>query len=413
MKALLAVPLTLAMWLGMSPLLDAATKVPASRHAAKKTRSKAARKAAPKAAKVSVKAPARKTPAAKPAAAPKVRTAGRRKLRIMRPLVPLPFVDPTDGDNVDGEDLQVRRAAVAALGNVNGAIVVVDPQTGRVLSMVNQRLALTGAFIPCSTIKLVTSLAALSEGVVERETPVRLGRRYSLRMTDAIAHSNNPYFSALGKQLGFERVNRYAKMLGLGEKAGLDIDGELPGGVPAVPPPGGVGLMTAFGEGFQVTPLELASLLSTIANHGTMYYLQYPRSPEEIEGFTPKVKREIEVAPNGIEDIKIGMRAAVNIGTARRAGYDQSEPIFGKTGTCTDFPTSHHMGWFGSFNEVDRNRLVVVVMLATSNKSVSGPVAAGVAGAVYRNLSEQRYFTSSDSASVTPQLVGNGSCCSR
>jgi hypothetical protein len=51
------------------------------------------------------------------------------------------------------------------------------------------------------------------------------------------------------------------------------------------------------------------------------------------------------------------------------------------------------MGWFGSFNDVGNHQLVVVVMLAAVNRSVSGPVASGVAGAIYKSLSDQRYFT--------------------
>jgi len=55
---------------------------------------------------------------------------------------PLPHFDPTQGDNVDGDDLEVRRAAVEALGPFDGTVVVVDPQTGRILTMVNQKTAL-------------------------------------------------------------------------------------------------------------------------------------------------------------------------------------------------------------------------------------------------------------------------------
>ena len=57
------------------------------------------------------------------------------------------------------------------------------------------------------------------------------------------------------------------------------------------------------------------------------------------------------------------------------------------------------MGWFGSFNDVGNHQLVVVVMLAAVNKSVSGPVASGVAGAIYKNLSDKCHFT----ADVTPK----------
>jgi len=308
-----------------------------------------------------------------------------------------PPVDPTEGDNVDGDDLTVRRAAVNALGTTNGSVVVVDPTSGRVLTMVNQKLGLKAGFTPCSTIKLVTALAALSEHVVERASVIRLSRYVSLDLTNALAHSNNPYFATLGNRLGFERVTHYAQMLGLGEKAGLDIPSEQPGTVPAEPPKyGGVGMMTSFGEGFLMTPLELAGLLSAIANGGTLYYLQYPRTVEEADRFTPQVKRPLDLVANGIADIKVGMKGAVDFGTARRAGYDASEPILGKTGTCTDFNSSSHMGWFGSFNDVGRHQLVVVVMLAAINKSVSGPIAAGVAGSIYRNLSEQRYFTATN-----------------
>src|ERR1039457_4210601 len=169
-------------------------------------------------------------------------------------------------------------------------------------------------------------------------------------------------------------------MLGLSEKAGLEIPGEQPGVLPAEPPKnGGVGMMTSFGEGITVTPLELAALLSAIANGGTLYYLQYPRTQAEIDQFAPKVKRPLELAPNGITDIRPGMRAAVDYGTARRAGYDPSEPILGKTGTCTDFRLASHMGWFGSFNDVGHHQLVIVVMLAGS-RSFSGSVAGGGGG---------------------------------
>jgi len=326
---------------------------------------------------------------------------------------PAPPVDPTVGDNVDGDDLTIRRAAVDALGTLNGSVVVVDPGSGRVLTMVNQRLALKGGFIPCSTIKLVTALAAMTEGVVSPEAMI--GGRYNrFNMATAVAHSDNNYFGVLGNRLGFERVMHYAQMLGLGEKAGLDIPGEEPGGVPTEAPRyGAMGMMTAYGEGFLMTPLELAALLSSIANGGTLYYLQYPRTPEEVDAFKPLVKRNLEVAPGAFAELKVGMRGAVDFGTARRANYDPSEPILGKTGTCTDFRVSSHMGWFGSFNEVGKHQLVVVVML-TGTKTVNGPVASGVAGAIYRNLSNQHYFTI-DTATADkkgmPEVTSTFPCC--
>jgi penicillin-binding protein 2 len=214
--------------------------------------------------------------------------------------------------------------------------------------------------------------------------------------------------------LGFERVTHYAQMLGLGEKAGLDIPGEQPGAIAAEPPKyGGVGLMTSFGEGFLMTPLELTGLLTAIVNNGTLYYLQYPQSQDAIDQLTPKVKRTLELDPKGIADLKEGMRGAVDYGTAKRANYDPNEPILGKTGTCTDFPTSNHMGWFGSFNETPYHQLVVVVMLAGS-RAFSGPFAAGVAGAFYRKLSEERYFAADSAPRPTlPEIISTHPLVSR
>ncbi|MCU1232359.1 MAG: penicillin-binding protein transpeptidase [Candidatus Solibacter sp.] len=326
----------------------------------------------------------------------------------------VPGVDPTVGDNVDGDDLTIRRAAVNALGTFAGSVVVVDPTNGRILSMVNQRLALKTGFVPCSTIKLVTSLAALTEGLVSKNTAIYTSRYVSYNMTQALARSNNQYFHILGTRLGYDRVRHYAEMLGLGEKAGLDIPGEQPGYFPDSAKIGGVGLMTSFGTGISMTPLELAALLGAIANGGTLYYLQYPRTQEEVEHFAPRIKHPLQLAPTGIEDIKMGMRGAVDFGTARRAGYDSTEPILGKTGTCTDFQTASHMGWFGSFNEVGAHRLVVVVML-TGGRNVSGPIAAGVAGAIYRNLSAQHYFvadiTPAKKRSDLPDIITTMPCC--
>ena len=323
--------------------------------------------------------------------------------------------DPAAGDNIEGDDPTVRRAAVEALGTRRGSVVVVDPNNGRVLTIVGQKLAFETGFIPCSTIKLVTALAALTEHVVERDTFVRIGRYLSYNMTTALARSNNEYFGALGSRLGFERVTRYARMMGLGEKAGLDISGEQPGEVAAEQPKGSMILMTAYGEGFQMTPLELAALLSAIANGGTLYYLQYPHSQQEASHLAPQVKRQLDLAPNGIDDIKMGMRGAVEYGTGHNAAYDPNEPILGKTGTCTDYRVGNFMGWFGSFNEVGFHKLVVVVMLASPYRGVNGGLASAVAGNLYRNLSGQRYFTA-DGASRQPgmpEILITSPCCSR
>jgi cell division protein FtsI/penicillin-binding protein 2 len=307
------------------------------------------------------------------------------------------FKDSTIGDKVDGEDLEVRRAAVDALGQFNGSIVVTDPDTGRILTIVNQRLALGGGFQPCSTVKVSVALAALKEGLVEHTGPIHLASRRSMDLTDAIAYSNNYYFANLGIKLGYDRMSYYAHLFGYGEKAGLNIAGEQPGYYPPAPPKnGGMGMLTSFGEEISQTPLELAALVGAVENGGTLYWMQYPRSQTDLEHFQPQVKRHLDIS-GLVDTIKPGMRGAVEYGTARRA--KQEEELFGKTGTCSEGRT--HLGWFGSFNENGGRRLVVVVMLTGGRPSI-GPMASGVAGDVYRELAAENYHKP---AALTPALI--------
>jgi penicillin-binding protein 2 len=323
------------------------------------------------------------------------------------------FADSTVGDNVEGEDLIVRRAAVEALGPFNGTVVVADPQTGRLLTIVNQKLAFKSGFQPCSTIKVVAALAGLNEGLIDRDTHMRLYGRTTMNLTDALARSNNMYFANIGIKLGYDKIAHYARMFGLGEKAGYNIAEEQVGTIPSGPPAnGGMGMMTSFGEGIKLNPLQLTAVLSAVANGGTLYWLQHPRTQDEADRIVPQVKRRLEIQ-NAIPELKPGLLGATEYGTARRAASDQTEPIFGKTGTCTDRATPTHLGWFGSFNEVGGRKLVVVVLL-TGGRPINGPVASGVAGSIYRNLALQRYSIKSNPTSPlakfqTPTLSFSGS----
>jgi penicillin-binding protein 2 len=315
------------------------------------------------------------------------------------------YAESVDGDVIDGEDIVVRRAAVDALGPLNGTVVVTDPGTGRVLSMVNQKLALRDGYQPCSTIKVPVALAALSESIVERTTLIRVYGRTTFNMTTALAKSSNQYFASLGQKLGFDRMSYYARLFGLGEKAGLDIAGEQPGILPEMVPKTGMGMMTSFGDGISLTPLEYAALVGAVANGGTLYYLQYPKTQQDAQALIPQVKRRLDIE-EWIPEIKPGMMGAVEYGTARRIGFDPNEPIYGKTGTCTDSRTPTHLGWFGSFAEVGKNKLVVVVLL-TGGSGVSGPAASGVAGQVYKNLGLQNYFAQGRAGSPAALVSNN------
>jgi len=306
----------------------------------------------------------------------------------------------TGGDVTDGEDPIVRQAAIDALGNMNGTVVAIEPTSGRVLAMVNQKLALSSGAQTCSTIKLSVALAALSEGLISKETEVPLGGRSRMNLTEALAHSNNAYFEAVGRKLGFEKVAYYAHEFGLGELAGYDIPDEKLGTYPDEVIPeklGGVAKMCSFGEGISMTPLQLGAMVSAIANGGTLYYLQHPTTPEEITNFQPRIKRQLDIAPV-IPEISVGMAGAVQYGTARRLGLNfNEEEILGKTGTCSHAGT--RFGWFASYANTSSGRIVVVVFLQ-GGRPTFGPRAAEIAGHMYRNLYDHNFFLAGPSRSA-------------
>ena len=302
-------------------------------------------------------------------------------------------------DVTAGENPIVRQAAIDALDGMNGTAVVIDPSNGRILAMVNQKLALSPGAEPCSTIKLSVALAALSEGIVTRDTMVQLAG-FRMNMTQALAHSNNLYFEELGRELGFERVRHYATRFGLGELAGYNIPGEQLGVYPDEPIPaseGGVGKMCSFGQGVSMTPLQLGAFVAAIANGGTLYYLQHPTTPVEIASFEPKVKRTLDIA-GLVPQMHDGMAGAVQYGTARRLRANFQElPVFGKTGTCSDNGT--RFGWFASYSETPIGNMVTVIFLE-GGRATFGPRAAELTGAFYRNLWDRNYFADKGSSAT-------------
>ncbi len=308
----------------------------------------------------------------------------------------------TAGDVTGGEDPVVRAAAIQALDGMNGTVLAIDPTNGRILAMVNQKLALSAGAEPCSTIKVAVALAALKEGLVKADTPVNLGGHYSVDMTHALARSINLYFEVLGRTLGFERVKHYANEFGLGELAGYNIPGEHLGVYPDEVLPtvdGGVGRMCSFGESISMTPLQLGALVGAVANGGTLYYLQHPATQEQVENFQPKVKRTLDIK-GVIPQILPGMAGAVDFsnGTARslRTNFEQF-PVFGKTGTCSNDGT--RFGWFVSYGQAPTGPIVTVIFLKGGGV-LSGPKAAEMTGVLYRAMYDHNYFVPAKTETV-------------
>ncbi len=288
-------------------------------------------------------------------------------------------------DDLTGEDLEVRRAAVSALGNHIGTAVVMDPMTGRVYSIVNQEWALRRGFKPCSTIKLVTGLAGLGEKVIDPVNTAAVSDRYNIDLTDALAYSNNTYFQQVGGRVGFEKMMSYARNLGLGEKTGINASNEYSGRLPFEKTGYALNRMSSHGDDFEVTALQLATLVSAMGNGGKLLVPQVPRTPEEQSKFKTKVRRNIDVEPGAWRGMVPGMVGAVNYGSGKKA-YDPLQTVAGKTGTCIGHGGSW-VGLFTSYAPLANPRLAVVVIARGPDARNHFP--AGVAGKIYRELNSR------------------------
>ena len=152
--------------------------------------------------------------------------------------------------------------------------------------------------------------------------------------------------------------------------------------------------MSSFGASIRITPFQLASLVSMLANGGTQYYLQYPRTPEERQNFAPRVREQFDIQPI-LPDIREGMLAAVLYGTAKRS-YDPGEQALGKTGTCNDEGVGGRLGWFASYADQANPKIVIVVLLHGGARIITGPHASELAGRIYHSLYQRNYFVDKD-----------------
>ncbi|HEY0006549.1 MAG TPA: SpoIID/LytB domain-containing protein [Pyrinomonadaceae bacterium] len=258
-------------------------------------------------------------------------------------------------------DAALQRAAREALGGREGAVLLMDPQTGRLRGVVNQRLSYEEAFPPGSAIKPFTMLAALRAGAVDEETRMLCQERYRradfeihcshpkqkppFEPVQALAYSCNYYFSKLGERLNITTFNSALTSFGFGARTERANEREASGMLPR----GAWRISIALGDDQQlrVTPVQLLTAYAALFNGGHLYVPQQGRA----ERFQPQERARLEIAPEHRALLLKGMRGAVAYGTAVRAGLGALPPyVFGKTGTSTpddDFRTTH--GWFIGF----------------------------------------------------------------
>lgn len=313
-----------------------------------------------------------------------------RKVRVIHRL------KATPGHNVVLTlDMDIQQVAYHALKGKEGAIVVLHVDTGAVLALVStpafdpnsfargmtpeewrqlaaddetplHNRALQGHFPPGSTFKIVTALAALQEGVIAPDQTLFCGGSYKvgnrvlrdwkkyghghIAMHQALVQSCDVYFYQLAQRLGVDEIARYARRFGFGEPTGIELDGESGGVVPdrawkrrrfGESWYRGETPLVAIGQGYLgVTPLQMASLVATVANGGTVYrpwFVQRVLSPEgkvmeeygPVRTGTVNLKEEnLAIVRQALFDVVHGRR-----GTGKRARSEIVD-IAGKTGTA-------------------------------------------------------------------------------
>jgi penicillin-binding protein 2 len=163
-----------------------------------------------------------------------------------------------------------------------------DPRTGRVYAVVNQEWALRRGWVPASTMKLVTGLAGVGVGLFDpAEKMLVQGRSERLDLTGALALSDNAYFKSVGERVGVGPILDYARRLGLGEPTGINYEGEVAGRLPSAETVASVTRL-GVGEGVEVTPVQLAVLVSALGNGGKLVVPRVPRLPLDATGEAPR-----------------------------------------------------------------------------------------------------------------------------
>lgn len=284
-------------------------------------------------------------------------------------------------DVTEGEDLAIRQAAVNALGTRAGSVVVMEAQTGKILTIVNQDWAVRSGVKPCSTIKLVTGVAALNENVLNREDGSMVTASSKLNLDDALAFSNNGFFQRAGATIGNAKMIEYARKLGLGEPTGLATEGEYAGKLPYG---NNNPRIYSHGDDFEVTGLQLAVMVSAIANGGNRLLPRVPRNSVEKANFQTFYRSRVELPQQSVRRVIPGMIGAAEYGTAHR-GVDAELGIAGKTGSCIS--KGSWVGLFASVAPIEKPKYSVVVI--TRGQRERGKYAAAVAGQVYRALASQ------------------------
>src|SRR6266496_316919 len=261
-------------------------------------------------------------------------------------------------DNLVDEHL--RQAAISALEQREGTILVIDPQSGRLRTVLNSEMAFVSVYSPGSTIKPFVTLAAMRSGLINRESRTLCREKYSheefqtvcshpryltpLNPAEAIAYSCNYYFARLGERLNESDFRATLSEFGFGQKTGINSEHEAAGSLRGAE----WHSQNALGDGdyLQVTPIQLLMAYSALVNGGHLFAPRIANTRD----FSAHPQTIIQMTGDEHDVIIEGLRGAVRFGTAERAGLNYLPLyILGKTGTSTPLKGFHTQGWFIGF----------------------------------------------------------------
>jgi SpoIID/LytB domain protein len=295
-------------------------------------------------------------------------------------------------------DRALARAASEALGDREGAVLVMDPHNGRVRAVVNPRLAYEQAFPPGSTIKSFTALSAMRAGLVDRESRIQCRGRFKgdaiditcshpksnsqFNLSHALGYSCNYFFATMSGRLSFDAFRATLASAGLGAKTGINATSESAG----VLREGDWRVRDLLGEGdnLLVTPVQLLTAYCALMNGGHLFRPQV----SDDAGLVGEERNNIRVSGTQRTPLIEGMRGAVVYGTAERSGLATLPGfVFGKTGTSTASNGFRRQGWFVSFIADAKSaaevtpeslELSVLVFIKRSHGSDAALVSRGV-----------------------------------
>jgi len=318
---------------------------------------------------------------------------------------------------------QELEAAVREQNAKAGTVVVLEPETGKILAMASQpdfnpnsfaryrpknfrNRAVADAYEPGSTLKVFLIAAALNEKLVTPTKQIDC-EKGSYRVGGKVIHDHHPYdklnvaeilkyssnigAAKIGKALEREKFYNYLTEFGFGETSGIEVPGESRGLLRSPDEWFEVDLAAiSFGQGLMVTPLQLAAAMGSIANGG---YLMQPYLVENVvdgygqvvESRRPRVQRQVvsETAARQVAEMMIAATEKGGTGTlATVAGYE----VAGKTGTAQKvdpvtggYSVDKRLSSFVGFVPADDPQLVILVMIdEPQEKTYGGLVAAPV-----------------------------------